>query len=215
MTSYRDAVFNLTPGDARRWRLARQAMMDGYHLDKPLTDLNHVTVKPVRELMNADLDAIDNETTPLAYLGFAVVTAAYGGFHLLAWNARFPSVPEVMLWRISAILIAYPGVFLILFFILQRLVRMFTGALSLCISLVLDKKSPTPENENDHGAEEKTPTKLPEPISVVLMWLAIFAVFIYIFACAYLVYESFRTLFFLPPEAYLATNWTQYLPHVT
>ena len=38
---------------------------------------------------------------------------------------------------------------------------------------------------------------------------------LYVPARGYLVYESFRTVFLLPPEAYRATRWTQYFPHIT
>lgn len=47
---YKPAVFNLTPRDVRRWQLAREAM-DKYHLKKPNTNLDLVTIKPVPESM--------------------------------------------------------------------------------------------------------------------------------------------------------------------
>jgi hypothetical protein len=43
------------------------------------------------------------------WIGLSFASFIYGGLHLLAWNAPFPSRPQMLLWRISAVTVAVSG----------------------------------------------------------------------------------------------------------
>ena len=216
---YKPAVFNLTPCDVRRWQLAREAI-DKYRLKKPNTNLNLVTVRALPESVNLDESTGEGEEKPnfLACLGLSLVGAGYGGLHALAWNAHFPSHKELKLWRISVLIIAAPAALVFLFFLLSLI-----AVLLMLIFWFNDPKTdPNP----------KKPTEMPPPntsvaikensstletISELLIGvpLGCAVIFLYLPARGYLVYESFRTVFFLPAAAYATTNWLQYFPHIT
>ena len=223
---YNPAVFNLTPRDVRRWRLAREAM-NRYGVRKPDKDLDLVTVKPIAEHMDQSNDPDETSATwPL--LGFSSVAAVYGGLHALAWDAPFPSYREMVLWRVSALLIASPAVFGVLMLLLYYSARAAAFVLrSSCLKLVPAAKPrqtqhPEPLAVKEETSLESTAHAKKIKISIlrslgdVILYLASAAFcFLYFPARGYLLYESFRTVFFLPPEAYKATLWTQYLPHIT
>jgi hypothetical protein len=52
------------------------------------------------------------------WLGFSFAGLVYGGLHLLAWDAPFPSHTSYKLWCASGILLACSGFICILFFII-------------------------------------------------------------------------------------------------
>ena len=211
---YKPAVFNLTPRDVRRWKLAREAM-DKYQLQKPDKNLYLVTIKPVAEHME-NSNGSDGTLATWHILGFSVISAAYGGLHTVAWNAHFPSHREMVLWRVSALVIASPAVLcVLLMFLYYAAMAVRFVFRSCCIKLAPAAKL------------QQTPSRKPPVVKItiraaeftmsVLRILGIFAsafIFFYFPARGYLVYESFRTVFFLPPEAFKAT-WTQYIPHIT
>lgn len=222
------AVFNLTPRDVRHWRLAREAM-DKYHLKKPNTNLDLVTIKPVPESMGWDTPK-EEPFKWAAHLGFSLVAAGYGGLHALAWNAHFPTHRELKLWRISALIIATPAA---LYFLLILSVQATFSAwfvFRLCYRKLTPDLNPKPTEKTQPKPSIVTEKSSPQseiPSKTITMSilqvlgdlaqaLATNAIcFLYFPARGYLVYESFRTVFFLPPEAYTATRWTQYLPHIT
>ena len=230
-TSYKPAVFTLKPRDVRRWQLAREAM-DKYHLRKPNKNLDLVTIKPVPESMGSN----DPDDNPMdwASLGFLLVAAGYGVLHALAWYAHFPTHRELKLWRISALIIICPAA-LILLSILLRYITIFTRTiLRLCYYKIArdpktnstEKSLPQPAVVTDKPSAQRTTSSVENTIStgtlissslcdsIIVPLLGVSVIFLYIPARGYLVYESLRTVFFLPPEAYSAT-WTQYLPHIT
>jgi hypothetical protein len=214
---YKPAVFNLTPRDVRRWKLAREAM-DKYQLQKPNKNLYLVTIKPVAEHME-NSNGSDGTSATWHFLGFFVVSAAYGGLHTVAWNARFPSHREMVLWRVSALGIASPAVLCVLLMLLYyaAMAARFVFR-SCCIKLApaaklqqtLSRKPPVVKVTI--RTTEFTMSVLREIFAPFFAPLAL--IFFYFPARGYLVYESFRTVFFLPPEAFKAT-WTQYIPHIT
>lgn len=50
---------------------------------------------------------------PHAVYGELIVAILFGAIHSAAWNTVFPSKPEMMLWRISAVIIAGIPAFLL------------------------------------------------------------------------------------------------------
>lgn len=224
---YKPAVFNLTPRDVRRWQLAREAM-DKYHLKKPNTNLDLVTIKPVPEFMG--LNFPDRKPITWAHLGFSLVAAGYGGLHALAWNAHFPTPRELKLWRISALVIASPAALCFLLILLGRATIFARFIFWFCYHKLApnpnpkltEKSPPKPPVVKEKSSSQRTARSKKITMSILrglgflVQALAPSAIlFLYFPARVYLVYESFRTVFFLPPDAYRATMWTQYLPHIT
>ena len=229
-THYRPAVFNLTPCDVRRWQLAREAM-DKYQLRKPKKNLDLVTIKPVPESMSSN----DPDDKPIAWasLGFLLVAAGYGSLHALAWNAHFPTHRELKLWRISALIIISPAALLLVLNLLGHAIIFTMAILQFCHRKLdrnpkpksTEKSLPQPAVVKDKPSAQRTASSVETTISTrtsifasasnaIEAFLAVSGMYLYIPARVYLVYESLRTVFFLPPEAYSAT-WTQYLPHIT
>ena len=225
-TRYRPAVFNLTACDVRRWQLAREAM-DKYHLQKPKKNLDLVTINPIPESMSSN----DPDDKPIAWasLGLLLVAAGYGVLHALAWNAHFPTHRELKLWRISALIIISPAGLLLLGYIA---ISTWT-ILHLCYCKLArnpkpkstEQSLPQPAVITDKPSAQRTTSSVETTISngpsifastsiEIEALLTVSAIYLYIPARVYLVYESLRTVFFLPPEAFSAT-WTQYLPHIT
>ena len=227
---YKPAVFNLTPCDVRRWQLAREAM-DKYHLRKPNKDLDLVTIEPVPEPMRSN----DPDDKPIVWasLGFLLVAAGYGILHALAWNAHFPTHRELKLWRISALIIISPAALLLLLILLGHTIIFTLDILQSCYRKLARNPRPKSAEKSlpqsavviDKPSLQRTrnfvETITSKPMSdfiwrytaIGILWVGS-VMYLYIPARIYLVYESIRTVFFLPPEAYSAT-WTQYLPHIT
>ncbi|MCJ1478093.1 hypothetical protein MMC13_006768 [Lambiella insularis] len=243
------AVFNLTGCDLRRWKLAKKAM-EKYQLHKPGENLNLVTIKTVPESMDYPNSPYEWSST-WQPLGLSVVVAGYGGLHALTWNAQFPSHNEMILWRVSALLIASPALLIVVLLLLMLLCYAAVVARSSfrsCYLRLASARKPQRTAPNGpvitEGTSPESPTGAKENAEPILrsfedivqkgvakapstMWiLGLFGKFalglavgsfitVYFLARSYLIYESVRTVFFLPPEAYIATRWTQYLPHVT
>jgi hypothetical protein len=210
---YKPAVFNLTPRDVRRWKLAREAM-DKYQLQKPDKNLYLVTIKPVAEHME-NSNGSDGTLATWHFLGFLVVSAAYGGLHTVAWNARFPSHGEMVLWHVSALVIASPAVLLMLLYYAAMAARFVFR--SCCIKLAPAAKLQQTLSRNPLVVKVTICTaEFTMPVLRILGQTFASSVFICLYfpARGYLVYESFRTVFFLPPEAFKAT-WTRYIPHIS
>jgi hypothetical protein len=248
------AQFVLAASDVHRWRLGYQASQK-YSLEKPTKDLNLITVKPVPSLFELPPDTYGND--PVTYfrllwemLGFSLLAAAYGSLHALAWNARFPSGRDKILWRVSSLIVASPaGVVLlvVLFLLCFGTVAIITKRVStyrgnneqhdgepelptvnqqpslkgFLLSRVQEfKQGPlTPSKQTFEKILGKTTCKVLAGIGGFLVRLcyvfsiAAFAT-LYLPARAYLVGESFRMAFYLPPDAFKATEWEKYLPHI-
>ncbi|KAK5714038.1 hypothetical protein LTR15_010945 [Elasticomyces elasticus] len=116
--------------------------------------------------------------------GFTLAGVVYGMIHLSAWNAPFPSVSQMWLWRASAITLISSPVFLI-------------------IGLMGDYDA----NERDGDVC----SLFCAPFSFAFM---VIGVLCYITARAYLVVECFIGLSHLPPDAFLVPHWSRYFPHI-
>ena len=225
---YEPAVFNLTPVDVRRWKLAREAI-DKYNLKKPTTNLGLVTIESIPEF-TAMTDPVERIWPVIwPYLGLFLVAACYGALHALAWNAKFPTHLELKLWRASALIIASPAVLYMFLIILRALfeyVLLLQAHFQPNLKPVPKEKSPlsapatNPQSSPENPPRSKMCLKILRVITYTLGYFALglgfgAPIILNLPARGYLVYESFRTVFFLPPETYRATRWTQYFPHIT
>jgi hypothetical protein len=116
---------------------------------------------------------------------FGVLTAAtvFGVLHLTAWNFIFPNRTEKILWRVASLICSTYPLLWIL--------------IILSLGLVVESRN--------------------EPLSwrldLFIGILYILFIMLYIFARLFLIVEIFRTLFFLPPDAYTGT-WATNIPHI-
>lgn len=130
------------------------------------------------------------KTDPFSYvdIGAAICGSISGGFHFLAWNYPFPTLTEKLLWRAATLfLTAFP-----LFFLLT-VGYMWMLNPQRWIDII---ESPGPRHN-------------------ITMAIAFVANLLYVTARLCIVIESLRSLFFLPPEAFIATTWSTQIPHVS
>jgi hypothetical protein len=119
-------------------------------------------------------------------MGMTLGSLAFGGIHLAAWNFEFPTKIEQILWRIAALWCTCIGLIMIL--CIWMLIMVLLGL---------------------ECGEEIEGIWLRRMLDAGLVVLGS----LYVAARLYLVVEMFRTLCFLPPDAYVAT-WAVNVPHV-
>ena len=124
---------------------------------------------------------------------FAVLFGVvFFGIHLTAWSFHFPSKPEMVLWRTSAIILAwiaamyefmcYPAIYIGK--------RLFSGSPKTTIEVA---------------------KVMPKWLFLSLMWPLIIA---YFFARSYIVIEGFVSLRALPATAFETVDWWKFVPHL-
>lgn len=119
-------------------------------------------------------------------LAFTFAGLAYGGLHLLAWNAPFASEPQRLLWRVSATSIAASGpAYLLVTF----------------VAYILDEIFMFLNTYHD--------------VSYYIELVAMAGLVYYTFARTFLVVETFLELPYLPDIVFQQPRWTPYFPHVT
>ena len=138
------------------------------------------------------IDSSFNMASLKFLLGFSIAGCVYGGLHLSAWNAPFPTTAQRHLWHLSGLILISSGPVMIL-----RLgVEHFTKDLRIW------------ECRNCCWCLICFPVVFPWFLSLTV------AYGIYILARVYLVVESFVMLWHLPDGVYAVPRWTQYLPHI-
>lgn len=242
------AIFHLTPLDVRRWRLAHEAL-ETYKLKKPNEDQGLVTIKPVSDTFDPpESTATDGSVIDFKQLWavfcFCILAAAYGALHALAWNTRFPTRRQRILWRISSLIIASPAGAALIVVVLV----MCVGFILHFRNLMTSRNDYATSSEASHSSTA-IPTLEPTKPSILqdahmskglvvfgmrlfdtIAWdvfvfvmgglarvsgtvFAAAAMIIYLPARAYIVGESFRMVFYLPPDAFRATQWEKFFPH--
>lgn len=151
------------------------------------------------------------------------------GLHVLAWNSPFPTHLELILWRVSSLGIASPAAACAVLMLLMCIAKGGTTLVGFIFRRHFRKLATKTEANPYHSSERQTPAikQMPSRSSIAFGKIAAFIcigirgilalclVVLYLPAHGYLLWESVRTVFFLPPEAYTATSWTRYLPHIT
>jgi hypothetical protein len=177
----------------------------GYHLNGALADPIHIQAR------NWPSSA---HTSNYRFVVWAAMFASliYGGLHLLAWSASFPTRAEVLLWRISGLTIAGSG--------LLFPIRYFVGLVSDSSiqepwHILTFLSVPQKYRVMIDDIKNKIPLDIRDAGSLV-GW-AIFVAFIslYLLSRTYLVVECFINIPHLPPSVYKVPNWSQYMPHIT
>jgi hypothetical protein len=150
----------------------------------------------------------DSDQSLAIWLGFSFAGLVYGGLHLLAWDAPFPSHVEDKLWRSSGTLLAFSGFICTLFFLLLF-------SFMFCAQLV-NGTSFWQNLKTLLGRSYKLLMVSVYFIGISIVSLSVGAFIIaYVAARGYLVVESFLQLVHLPDSAYTLPKYSQYFPHIT
>ena len=134
-----------------------------------------------------------NVTSLKFLLGFSLAGCVYGGLHLSAWNAPFPTTAQRSLWHLSGLVLISSGPVMICRLYVEHLWKKWG---------VWEDPSPW------WCCLAACPTALSWYIALYMGYG------IYILARVYLLVECFVMLWHLPDGVYSVPSWTQYLPHI-
>lgn len=156
--------------------------------------VQQVERKSMRSMLSNALDfPVDVMLSGSSVLGAVLGGSLFGGIHLIAWDFAFPTIIERTLWRVTALYCTFVPI----------------GFGLLVLPLYLNR-----------------PAFLSKVLKVVEPFLAwaddgviktlgggslLLVLILYVLARLYLLVEMFRTLAYLPPDAYLGT-WTVNMP---
>ncbi|KAL8826714.1 MAG: hypothetical protein Q9170_007301 [Blastenia crenularia] len=224
------AISQISPPDLRRRALALQAIQR-YSLHDDLGSRHRTATSkrfyaPSLNIRIPFLDALQNNNlNPRLALrannavfavaadgivpGFAVAGALYGGLHLVAWNAPFPSSVERLLWRIAATSVTCTG---LVFGILALAAKSNFAKRALSLTVWRAGKNVGFEAKAYFTAASKLCLFLFIGIvlaSLPLLW------FLYLLSRGYLVVASFKDIAYLSANAYDTPSWPSYIPHIT
>lgn len=131
------------------------------------------------------------------WLGSAAGALLLGAFHALAWDVVFPSPAERILWRVASVLTAaIPWIYLVLGNI----------ALGMFLVCAIGTKGRVRDFGGDINAIlMKFPRRLRTFVNIYYALLSFIALLLYSLVRLFVLVEVFRSLAYLPPEAYLAT----------
>lgn len=177
----------------------------------------------VRRIPNLPkFDRILSDYTQILFLfGFMLSGLFYGGIHLLAWNGPFATRAERILWQISGITIAGPGLYVVGFLAVMSVIAL-TVLLLYCISQMW---SIIPHKALIEKYFDLLVTILKGPLKIIgyvllgiiliplTIGLSFFAP-LYLFARMYIVVECFISLAHLPDAVFDLPQWSVYVPHI-
>jgi hypothetical protein len=149
--------------------------------------------------------------------GFTLGALIVGGLHILAWNNIFPTNLERTLWRVSSVL-SIGSPFLIFLAraiatcVVSILVQMFCYRRKRNTSNVLRVRDIDSIPRLDEFLQQ-FPTSLRVFLNVYYATTVFLCVLVYILVRLFILVEVVRSLFFLPPEAFIAT-WSSNVPHI-
>jgi hypothetical protein len=216
---YAPVSVTLSHADVVRWRLCARALQR-YH-PQPRWLLrsgapSHQDFPAYRSVYDRSpnwpssqhLEFQNRDSSLAIFLGFCLAGLVYGGLHLLAWDAPFPSHIEDKLWRSSGILLASSGFICALFL--------------LVVAPFLLGHEWVVQTSFWQGLKTRLGRRY-KPLANIVSNFGLFAtgISVFLLACAYvgargyLVVESFLQLVHLPDSAYALPGWSQYYPHIT
>lgn len=128
---------------------------------------------------------------------FTVANMLYGACHLTAWNGPFRTTIEAILWKVSAVGVAFGALFI-----------MAVSSLGHAESLV----------KKFRQKESATSKSLSSSIFYSFVWflaiLNMLAYYLMVFSRYYLVVESFISLAFASDAVFTVPQWSIYFPHI-
>ena len=154
----------------------------------------------------------------------ALATCLYGGLHLSAWHAAFPTSIERWFWRISAAVIAGSGLYLATCLMLQgfawrirsKLAQLEDETRRLRALYWMLNRSPRIDviyfwREAQGGAYFTGSLRI---LRMVYAWIALAIAAVCVIARLYLVVEAFISLRRMPVAVYQMPPWTVWIPHL-
>ena len=161
----------------------------------------------------------------------SVLPAFYGAPHLIGWYAVFPTMWERIAWRVSSLVVMGSGLAAFVLFGAvawvypkRSIMKAFKGRRDNADKDML----PVPSNERADDAIPLLPVesgqhhpswneghgkKMPFLNGLANQVIAALILVLYVAATGFLLIESFRQLFSLPPGAFELPSWTASIPH--
>jgi hypothetical protein len=131
-------------------------------------------------------------------IGAALGGSLFAAIHCVAWNFSFPTPVELLLWRTTCLAtIVLP--------IIAPLQNLSVKFVKVFMRRYFARKDMVDTGWRFHGF-------IGDHDFIVQVLLQAVGV-VYILSRMYLIVEVFRALFFLPPEAFVATSWPIEFPH--
>ncbi|KAF8542377.1 hypothetical protein BDD12DRAFT_825123 [Trichophaea hybrida] len=144
----------------------------------------------------------------------AVLIFVYGGLHITAWKAHFPTPEEMWMWRVTCLGMLFAGVVLLL---------PFRTLGKQCKRTILHLWTLRLRSGNDIGNFKREISKVFMDLRTEVtgnIWerlkfdFSMFSLVIYLFAMVFLTTESIISLRRPPLDAYHTPIWTAFWPHV-
>lgn len=207
------AIDHASPRDVARWKLAREAI-EHYQLEDDVRLRHHDRSDIYDEnsrvrLRIGNLGSLIGSRAWEVWFGFAVAGILYGGLHLLAWNAPFPSRVEQVCWRVAASSVTMTPLLLVpvaLMFSKRRLGRADPELVEKTRNEVVVLKGRLAMFWFRKG---KWFLFVPLLAAAPFLWLS------YILGRVYLVVECFKNVGYLPKAVFEDVSWPAYLPHIS
>jgi hypothetical protein len=131
-------------------------------------------------------DSVDADGDIPVLVSISIGCIIFSGIHIGAWRFQFPTMLELILWRVSSVwCTAWPATILLCAFVIVITIR--------CIAI---------KSRRDNYMD-LTRDKFYKVM-----------VFLYVIGRLILLVEVFRTILFLPPDAFVAT-WASNIPHIS
>jgi hypothetical protein len=154
------------------------------------------------------------------WLGSAVGAIIVGVLHILAWQFVFPTPAERILWRVASVLtltipVAYVvlgNVALAFFIVVARLSSRKTSSKDFKSKAKRSSEAVTNKTNSFFEIFERSP-RLLRTARTYYSVLSFVGISTYSLIRLFIIIEAFRSLAYLPPQAYIAT-WTSNIPHL-
>nr|OQO19891.1 hypothetical protein B0A51_13394 [Rachicladosporium sp. CCFEE 5018] len=123
----------------------------------------------------------------------ACASAVFSAIHLAAWNSTFPTAFERIVWRVATLVSA-------LTYMICWLCHVIMNVGSIRKSVDVIKRS------RRRHVEVK-------PVVELASWIFVVTTISYVLARLIIIVEMFRSLAYLPLEAYITSSWPANVPH--
>ncbi|KAK6435172.1 hypothetical protein LTR95_008646 [Oleoguttula sp. CCFEE 5521] len=130
---------------------------------------------------------------PLLSFTFACTSAIFSAIHLAAWNSTFPTTVERIVWRVATLVSALAFAIICLLDVLLKF-----DAVWWLLNRVRDRL----------GSQ-----RLDKAVEGLVASIFVVTTVVYVLARLVIIVEMFRSLAYLPLDAYVTTSWPANVPH--
>ncbi len=183
--------------DVRRWQMAKDLLTEEFSR-RGNDDWQATVTDRSRNWPSIDLDPGNLDRRLL--LAFNASGVLYGGLHMLAWHAKFPTWSQQYLWRFASL-------FIVSFVPASTMVLLTENLFFMVVKMVVNARTV------GHRVSEGFFNLLYR----FKIWhiLSVSGLLAYLWARVYLVVECFISLFHSPIEVYTLPEWSAYVLHIT